>query len=61
MVIIRVGDKFRVVSPTGGTIGTVATIEEAKRLQQRALFGRRNEYAGKTEIAEGAGSSEAIE
>lgn len=38
MRIIRVKDGYRVVTPTGGTIGTRPTMEEAKKLQQQALF-----------------------
>lgn len=57
MQIIRVGDKFRVMSSTGGTLGTVGTLKEAQRLQQRVLFGRRHEHTGTTEGAEGAGKA----
>jgi hypothetical protein len=57
-MIIRVADKYRVVSPTGGTIGTFDTHTEAKKAQQRALFGRRHEHPRTTQ---GASSSETNE
>lgn len=60
-MIIRVADKYRVVSPTGGTIGTFDTHTEAKKAQQRALFGRRHEHPRTTQGAEGASSSETNE